>query len=152
MNARLPLQNHYTIGDRLNAAPGGAVSWAWFSGGWDNAKMGVADFLFQFHHQPFAFFAKYALASVRPGVRTARRIFPFLDTRAYGEGQTLTVGSLAYSTVVFTALLGMAFWGEVPSTGKWMAILTIVVSGVIATLATPRTAAAQGSALPVTSP
>lgn len=56
---RLPLQTYDTIGDRLNAAN---VSWAWFSGGWDNAKAGVADFLFQFHHQPFAFFAKYALA------------------------------------------------------------------------------------------
>ena len=59
VNARLPLQYHDTIGDRLNDA---GVSWAWFSGGWDNAKIGVADFLFQFHHQPFAFFAKYALA------------------------------------------------------------------------------------------
>jgi hypothetical protein len=63
VNARLPLQYYDTIGDRLNAAPGGAVSWAWFSGGWDDAKNGVADFLFQFHHQPFAFFAKYTLAS-----------------------------------------------------------------------------------------
>jgi len=59
VSARLPLQYHDTIGDRLNTAN---VSWAWFSGGWDNAKAGVADFLFQFHHQPFAFFAKYALA------------------------------------------------------------------------------------------
>jgi phospholipase C len=54
------LQYHDTIGDRLNDA---GVSWAWFSGGWENAKLGVADFLFQFHHQPFAFFAKYALAA-----------------------------------------------------------------------------------------
>ena len=60
VSARLPLQYHDTIGDRLNDA---GVSWAWFSGGWENAKLGVADFLFQFHHQPFAFFAKYALAA-----------------------------------------------------------------------------------------
>lgn len=58
-SARLPLQYHDTIGDRLNDAN---ISWAWFSGGWDNAKAGQADFLFQYHHQPFAFFAKYALA------------------------------------------------------------------------------------------
>jgi phospholipase C len=56
---RLPLQTYDTIGDRLNDAK---ISWAWFSGGWNNAKSGGADFLFQFHHQPFAFFAKYALA------------------------------------------------------------------------------------------
>ena len=58
-NSRLPLQTYDTIGDRLNAA---GVSWAWFSGGWDNAKNGTADFLFQFHHQPFAYFTNYALA------------------------------------------------------------------------------------------
>ena len=57
---RLPLQYHDTIGDRLTAA---GVPWAWYSGGWDNAKAGKADFLFQFHHQAFAFFAKYALAT-----------------------------------------------------------------------------------------
>ena len=59
VGSRLPLQTYDTIGDRLNSAN---VSWAWFSGGWKNAKNGVADFLFQFHHQPFAFFSKYALA------------------------------------------------------------------------------------------
>lgn len=60
LSARLPLQTYDTIGDRLNAK---GVSWAWFSGGWNNAKNGNADFLFQFHHQPFAFFQKYALES-----------------------------------------------------------------------------------------
>jgi phospholipase C len=58
-SARLPLQTHDTIGDRLNSA---GISWAWFSGGWNAAKSGKADFLFQFHHQPFAFFSNYALA------------------------------------------------------------------------------------------
>ncbi len=58
--SRLPLQTYDTIGDRLTAA---GISWAWYSGGWNNAKAGKADYLFQFHHQPFAFFAKYALAS-----------------------------------------------------------------------------------------
>lgn len=58
--SRLPLQFHDTIGDRLSAA---GISWAWYSGGWNNAKAGKADFLFQFHHQPFAFFAKYALTT-----------------------------------------------------------------------------------------
>ena len=57
--ARLPLQTYDTIGDRLSDAH---ISWAWYSGGWDDAKAGVANYLFQFHHQPFAFFAKYALA------------------------------------------------------------------------------------------
>jgi len=58
VNSRLPLQTYDTIGDRLNAA---GVSWAWYAGGWNNAKSGRSDFLFQFHHQPFAYFKNYAL-------------------------------------------------------------------------------------------
>jgi phospholipase C len=81
----LPAQTGATIGDRLSAA---GVDWAWYSGGWSNAAGVVdgpgwtngngptcsdpnvirdgtanypycADRLFQFHHQPFAFFANY---------------------------------------------------------------------------------------------
>jgi len=36
------------------------VSWAWYSGGWNAALAGTPDPKFQFHHQPFAYFAKYA--------------------------------------------------------------------------------------------
>jgi phospholipase C len=46
-----------TIGDRLSDKN---ISWVWYSGGWNDALAGHADPLFQFHHQPFAFFAKYA--------------------------------------------------------------------------------------------
>lgn len=46
-----------TIGNRLDDA---GVSWAWYSGGWSNALAGHADPLFQYHHQAFAYFAKYA--------------------------------------------------------------------------------------------
>jgi acid phosphatase len=83
---KLVVQNHATIGDRLTAA---GVSWGWYAGGWDNAA-GITtgpgwtngpgptcsdpnhdtnpaytypkcpDFAFQFHHQPFAYFANYA--------------------------------------------------------------------------------------------
>jgi phospholipase C len=51
-----PLTNP-TIGDELSAKN---VSWVWFSGGWDNALAGHPDPLFQFNHQPFAYFANYA--------------------------------------------------------------------------------------------
>jgi acid phosphatase len=53
----VPNQTFPTIGDRLSEKH---VSWAWYSGGWDDALAGHADPLFQFHHQPFAFFANYA--------------------------------------------------------------------------------------------
>jgi acid phosphatase len=46
-----------TIGDRLSAK---GVGWTWFSGGWDQALVGNADPNFQYHHQPFAFYANYA--------------------------------------------------------------------------------------------
>jgi phospholipase C len=46
-----------TIGDRLSAAN---VTWKWYSGGWDDALAGNPNPLFQFHHQPFAYFASFA--------------------------------------------------------------------------------------------
>ena len=53
----VPPQTNPTIGDRLSEKN---VSWAWYSGGWNDALAGHPDPLFQFHHQPFAYFANYA--------------------------------------------------------------------------------------------
>ena len=53
----VPNQTFATIGDRLSEK---GVSWAWYAGGWNDALAGHADPLFQFHHQPFAFFANFA--------------------------------------------------------------------------------------------
>ncbi len=84
VSRRLPPQTAPTIGDRLSAK---GVDWAWYSGGWSNADGDVggpgwtngtggtcADpntaagavypncpgKLFQYHHQPFNYFANYA--------------------------------------------------------------------------------------------
>jgi acid phosphatase len=81
---RLPPQTAPTIGDRLSGA---GIDWAWYSGGWSNANGDVGgpgwtngtgttcsdpdtlptavfpncpDKLFQFHHQPFNYYANYA--------------------------------------------------------------------------------------------
>ena len=82
---QLPPQTTPTIGDRLSAA---GQDWAWYSGGWDNANGNVggagwtngttpgtcanprtdtravypncADATFQYHHQPFNYFASFA--------------------------------------------------------------------------------------------
>jgi acid phosphatase len=86
---KLPLQTAPTIGDRLSAK---GIDWAWYSGGWSNANGDVdapgwtnghgptcsdpnalptatfphcADKLFQFHHQPFNYFANYATGPAR---------------------------------------------------------------------------------------
>jgi len=53
----VPNQTMPTIGDRLSDK---SVSWAWYSGGWNDALAGNPAPTFQFHHQPFAYFAKYA--------------------------------------------------------------------------------------------
>ena len=54
---RLPPLDGTTIGDRLTGA---GIDWAWYSGGWNDAVAGHPDPLFQYHHQPFAYFANYA--------------------------------------------------------------------------------------------
>lgn len=55
---RLPPQFQTTIGDRLSEKQ---ISWAWYAGGWNDAVAGrkTGD-NFQYHHQPFVFFANYA--------------------------------------------------------------------------------------------
>jgi phospholipase C len=53
----LPPQNLPTIGDRLSEKN---ISWAWYSGGWSQALSGSPAPSFQFHHQPFVYFSKYA--------------------------------------------------------------------------------------------
>jgi phospholipase C len=51
-----PLDNT-TIGDRLSAKN---IDWAWYSGGWNDAVAGHADPNFQYHHQAFNYYTKYA--------------------------------------------------------------------------------------------
>jgi phospholipase C len=53
----IPNQTNPTIGDRLTEKK---VTWAWYSGGWDNAMNGHPDNTFQYHHQPFIYYAKYS--------------------------------------------------------------------------------------------
>jgi len=52
-------------------------------------------------------------------------------TRAYRTGQTLVVGSLAYSTIVFSALFGLFFWHELLSLSAWLGIALIIGSGML---------------------
>jgi phospholipase C len=52
----VPPQTKATIGDRLSDK---GISWAWYSGGWNDTLAGRADPLFQYHHQPFAYFKNY---------------------------------------------------------------------------------------------
>lgn len=53
----VPPQTFPTIGDRLSEK---GISWAWYSGGWNDALSGWPAPSFQFHHQPFVYFSRYA--------------------------------------------------------------------------------------------
>ena len=54
-------------------------------------------------------------------------------TRAYSRGKTLLSAALAYSTVIFSSLFGVLFWGEVLDASAGLAIALIVASGIAAT-------------------
>ena len=84
----VPAQTMPTIGDRLSARN---VSWAWYAGGWNDALAGNADSLFQFHHQPFVYFANYA-----DGTRATRTHAPefYDDLQAHHSWTALLIAFL----------------------------------------------------------
>jgi acid phosphatase len=84
---KLPLiddERFPTIGDRLSEA---GISWGWYSGGWKEAAAGSPGPLFQYHHQPFNYFAAYAPG--QPGRRHLRDESRFF--RAAESGRLPTV-------------------------------------------------------------
>lgn len=54
-------------------------------------------------------------------------------TRAYRTGNTLTVASLAYSTVVFATLIGATVWDETLSIYEVIGMLLIIAFGILST-------------------
>jgi len=89
----LPPQHDITIGDLLSLK---GVSWAWYSGAWQAAldgKGGPPVPNFQFHHQPFNYFASFA-----PG--TQARAEHILDGGMNGEAfiKTIDEGKLPQVT------------------------------------------------------
>lgn len=64
------------------------------------------------------------------GLGTTATIGQYTMTRAYHSGQTLVVGALSYSTVVFSTLLALFLWQEAPSVVGWTGIALIVAGGV----------------------
>lgn len=55
---RLQPLTYDTIGDRLSEKN---ISWSWYSGGYDEAVAGKGDIIdYQYHHNPFLYFEKYA--------------------------------------------------------------------------------------------
>lgn len=58
-----PMTAPMHIGDRLDAKKPEPIKWKWYAGGFNDALAGHPDPLFQFHHQPFMYFARFKLGS-----------------------------------------------------------------------------------------
>lgn len=67
------------------------------------------------------------------GVAAFATLAQLAMTRAYSRGKTLMSAALAYSTVIFSSLAGVLFWGEVLPASAWAAIGLIILSGIAAT-------------------
>ncbi|MBV9949505.1 MAG: acid phosphatase [Myxococcales bacterium] len=77
----VPAQTFPTIGDALSAK---GIDWGWYSGGWNDAVAGVdAGDLFQYHHQPFVYFANYAEGT--PGRAHLRDEMDFVSAAQQGK-------------------------------------------------------------------
>jgi drug/metabolite transporter (DMT)-like permease len=74
------------------------------------------------------------------GLGVSATIAQLAMTRAYRTGNTLTVASLAYVTVVLASLFGILLWQEQLSASEWLAIGLIVLSGIISINATNNSA------------
>jgi drug/metabolite transporter (DMT)-like permease len=66
------------------------------------------------------------------GMGAAGTLAQLAMTRAYRTGNTLVVGSLSYSTLVFGALATALVWNERMAALEWLGMLVIVASGILA--------------------
>jgi phospholipase C len=86
-----PSQPGYTptIGNRLDDA---GVNWRWYSGGWNDAlanNVAASAELFQFHHQPFAYYTKYAPFMTAPASNYSATSPPQLNPATTGPNAHL---------------------------------------------------------------
>jgi drug/metabolite transporter (DMT)-like permease len=59
-------------------------------------------------------------------------------TRAYRIGNTLVVGSMAYSTIIFASLFGILIWKEVLPLSSWLGMAFIIAGGVLSLRLAPK--------------
>jgi phospholipase C len=82
-----------TIGDELSEK---GVSWAWYAGGWNDAAAGHPGSLFQYHHQPFNYFARYAPGYVDPRTGEHPRDHLQDETAFYTAARTGTLPAVSF--------------------------------------------------------
>lgn len=114
----VPNQTNPTIGDRLSDK---GISWAWYSGGWNNAVAGKPDPTFTYHHQPFAYFARYAegtkerkehlrdetefLAAAKKGTLPAVSFVKPIGLENEHPGQSTVTGGESHAVELINAVL-----------------------------------------------
>ena len=121
----LPPQSMATIGDRLSEK---GIAWVWYSGGWDDAVAGRAGKLFQFHHQPFAYFAKYGdgtaeraqhlkderqmMADIAAGTLPAVTFFKPIGEQNEHPGYADVVSGDSHAAAIIQAIQGSPLWKD----------------------------------------
>ncbi len=73
------------------------------------------------------------------GIGVTATVAQLALTRAYHRGRTLTVGSLAYTTVGFSALYGVLLFGETLPLLAWIGMVVVAAAGVWAVRASTPT-------------
>jgi drug/metabolite transporter (DMT)-like permease len=72
------------------------------------------------------------------GMGSTATVAQLAMTHAYRTGNTLVVGSLAYSTIVFASVFGMLLWKEVLPLDSWLGMALIIAGGVLSLWLTPQ--------------
>jgi drug/metabolite transporter (DMT)-like permease len=66
------------------------------------------------------------------GIGASATLAQLTMTRAYRLGNTLVVGSFAYSAIVFATLMGFVFFDELLAVSSWVGMTIVMVAGLIA--------------------
>jgi phospholipase C len=106
-----PSQPGYTpnIGNRLDDA---GINWRWYAGGWDDAlanNEAANGELFQFHHQPFAYYTKYAPFLIAPTADYSAMTPPQLNPATTGPNAHLQDEQNFFADVAADNLPPVAF-------------------------------------------
>lgn len=75
--------------------------------------------------------AKLARLAGLAGVGLSGLFGQLTMTRAFGLGSALLTAALQYTTIIFAALIGIAFWGDVPDWLAWAGMALIIGSGLL---------------------
>lgn len=93
--------------------------------------IGSGTWMLQGHFSPL----EWAQIPLLIGLGLSATVSQLAMTRAYRTGRTLTVATLAYSTVVFATLIGVLIWQESLTPLELLGMALIILSGVLSTRA-----------------